>query len=572
MTYARLGIRACRSRISQGALGVVVALTALIALAPSFASAAPITVTTTDETSATDCTLPDAIAAANFDSLEGHCSAGSGTDAITITTTGVIDLTSALPTINSDMTIDGPDEFQLNVRRQSAAPAFRIFSVNIGKTATISDLTISNGRLETNVAGAGVANFGTLTLDHVLVAGNVLVNTASQSGGGPAPTGGGIANLGTMTLLDSRVESNTVSATNTGTGNASADASGGGVMNFGAMTIERSTIANNHANASVTSPDGASAFAAGAGIRNWVTPGPGSLTVRRSTISGNTTLADAPAGSFATRRGGGIYNFFGTLALDSDTVAFNTATDGANLAAQATESVTNTILSNPVDGPNCDDSNGNSVDTDGGFNLTFPSTCAGLTALVGDPNLGTLVENGGPSPTHELGAGSAAYDRGDSGSDTTDQRGRARPLDLAAVANAPGGDGSDIGALEAQDDDADGVPEGTDQCPTVLAPTQNGCPDAARALTFRYSAKREVFRGRLTTLGPQKCVDHRAVSIWRKVKGPDKHVGDATTKASGRYKLAKHARRGKYYSTVADEVVPDVADCQSARSPTKSVR
>jgi hypothetical protein len=558
--------------MTSRAVGVLVTLAALAGSAPSVASAAPITVTTTDESSATDCTLPDAIAAANFDTAEGQCSAGSGADAITVTATGVIDVTSGLPVINSDMTIDGPGEFDLNVRRQSAAPAFRLFAVNSGKTATISDLTISNGRLEANVPGAGVANFGTLTLDHVLVAGNALVITANQSGGGPAPTGGGIANLGTMTLRDSRVESNSVSATNTGTGNAAADASGGGVMNFGTMTIERSTIANNQAYAAVTSNDSeASAFAAGGGIRNWVTSGTG-LTVRRSTISGNTTAADAPAPAFATRRGGGIYNFFGSLTLVSDTIAFNTATGGANLVAQATESVTNTIISNPVDGPNCENSNGNSIDTDGGFNLTFPSTCDGLTALVGDPNLGNLNENGGPSPTHELGPGSAAYDQGDSSGDTADQRGFDRPIDLTGVANAAGGDGADIGALEAQDDDNDGVPEGTDQCPALPNATSSGCPEVARELTLRYSAKRERFKGRLTTAGPQECVDNQEVSIFRRAKGPDKHIGDAVTHPNGKYKLNKHARRGRYYSKAAEIVVPDVADCQPAKSPTKSVR
>jgi hypothetical protein len=559
--------------MAPGALGVFVTL-ALAAFAPSFASAAAITVTTTDESSATDCTLPDAMRAANLDSVQGQCSAGSGTDVITITATGVIDLSTALPVINSDMTIDGQGIFDLNVRRQSAAPDMRLFTVQTGKTVTISDMTISNGRFQTfSQAGAGVASFGTLTMDHTFVAGNVINDTEDMTSGGPAPTGGGIANFGTMTLRDSRVEANSVIATNTGTGNASADATGGGIINFGTMTIERSTIANNHVIAGVTSNDpGASAFAAGAGVRNWVTTMGGNLAIHLSTISGNTTQADAPAPAFTTRRGGGIYNFFGPLTLDSDTLAFNTATVGANLAPQATETVRDTLISNPVDGDNCDNSNGNSVNTDGGFNLTFPSTCAGLNALTGDPNLLPLAENGGPTETHELGAGSAAYDQGKAGPDTADQRGKSRPVDIAGIPNAATGDGSDIGALEAQDDDADGVPEGTDRCPAISSATQSGCPEAARALTLKYSAKRERFTGKLTATGPPECVDSKDVSIFRKVNGPDKHVGDTTTKPSGKYKLAKHAKRGKYYSSVDQTVVPNVAQCEAATSPVKRVR
>jgi hypothetical protein len=551
------------------------AIIAVAAFAPSFASAATLTVTTTDETSGTDCTLPAAITAANNNADFDQCHAtGYGTDTINITATGVMDLTAFLPTINSDMTIDGPDEFQLNVRRQSAASDLRLFTVQAGKTVTISDLTISNGRLSnTSSAGAGVLNAGTLTLDHVLVAGNALVVDANMSGGGPAPTGGGIANLGTMTLRDSRVESNTVSATNTGTGNASADASGGGIINFGAMTIERSTIANNHAFASVTSNDsGASAFAAGAGIRNWVTPGPGSLTIHRSTISGNTTQADATAPASTTRRGGGIYNFFGTLTLDSDTLAFNTATDGSNLAPQATESVRNTIFSNPIDGGNCDNTNLNDINTDGGFNLVFPGFCVGLIALQEDPNLLPLAENGGPTGTHELGPGSAAYDQGDSGSDTADQRGETRPIDIPGISNAATGDGSDIGALEAQDDDADGVPEGADQCPLQFAATGSGCPGVASSLSFKYSRKHHRFQGKLTAPGANECVDSRAVTVWRKVGGPDKNVGEIAARANGAYKLHKDAKRGKYYSSVKQQVVPGVAECEAATSPVKRVR
>ncbi len=46
--------------------------------------------------------------------------------------------------------------------------------------------------------------------------------------------------------------------------------------------------------------------------------------------------------------------------------------------------------------------------------------------------------------------GSPAIDQGNSFGLTTDQRGLARSYDDPAVLNAPGGDGSDIGAFELQ--------------------------------------------------------------------------------------------------------------------------
>jgi hypothetical protein len=65
-----------------------------------------------------------------------------------------------------------------------------------------------------------------------------------------------------------------------------------------------------------------------------------------------------------------------------------------------------------------------------------------------NPNLGPLQNNGGPTFTHALLAGSPAVDKGQSFGRTTDQRGQTRPFDNAAIPDAPNGDGSDIGAYE----------------------------------------------------------------------------------------------------------------------------
>jgi hypothetical protein len=66
-----------------------------------------------------------------------------------------------------------------------------------------------------------------------------------------------------------------------------------------------------------------------------------------------------------------------------------------------------------------------------------------------NPLLGPLANNRGPTQTHGLLPGSPTLDAGDS-TETTDQRGEVRPIDLAGVANATDGDGSDMGAYEAQ--------------------------------------------------------------------------------------------------------------------------
>ncbi len=55
----------------------------------------------------------------------------------------------------------------------------------------------------------------------------------------------------------------------------------------------------------------------------------------------------------------------------------------------------------------------------------------------------------GPTPTHALRFDSPALDAGHCGGLTTDQRGLPRPIDDPSTLNAEGGDGSDIGAYEA---------------------------------------------------------------------------------------------------------------------------
>ena len=66
-----------------------------------------------------------------------------------------------------------------------------------------------------------------------------------------------------------------------------------------------------------------------------------------------------------------------------------------------------------------------------------------------DPALGSLQDNGGPTPTVAPLAGSPVIDQGvNSGGVPTDQRGRRRTFVNTGVAEPSGGDGTDIGAVE----------------------------------------------------------------------------------------------------------------------------
>jgi hypothetical protein len=190
----------------------------------------------------------------------------------------------------------------------------------------------------------------------------------------------------------------------------------------------------------------------GGGIEN----NGGTLNINNSTISGN-------AAAFIA---GAIQMNGGTAAITNSTITANSSdtglTGGINAPAGTTTLRSSILVGNTnasiVNGiPNFSgvlDSQGYNVVGDAGTppnNGTFnaqPTDQVGVTPA--QANLGPLQNNGGPTPTHALGAGSVAIDKGHASGATIDQRGLTRPCDLAAVANAAGGDGGDAGAFEVQ--------------------------------------------------------------------------------------------------------------------------
>ncbi len=184
---------------------------------------------------------------------------------------------------------------------------------------------------------------------------------------------------------------------------------GGGILNESSntLTVSNSTLSGNSANY------------AGGGIHN---NSPGTLTVSNSTLSGN-SVTDVDYG-----KGGGISSNGGSVTLK------------------------NTIVANSPSGGSC-----YGTITNGGYNLDSDGSCgfgttnhslSGTTDTPLDPQLGSLANNGGPTLTHALLAGSPAIDKGSSFSATIDQRGLPRPSNFVGIVNAD--DGSDIGAFESQ--------------------------------------------------------------------------------------------------------------------------
>jgi len=200
-------------------------------------------------------------------------------------------------------------------------------------------------------------------------------------------------------------------------GNVTGEGGGIAVSAAGSVSMSESTLSANTA-----TTDGGGIMTAG------------TLALTNVTVSGNT--ADA---------GGGL-DCLGACTLTNVTVTANTAPTNGGGVRQRTGagsiSFLNTIVANnfSTGAVDCDGntarlfSNGNNISSDASCDFTNTGDQENT-----DPLLGPLQDNGGPTFTHELLAGSPAIEAGtNAGSPATDQRGLARPA----------GVNCDVGAYE----------------------------------------------------------------------------------------------------------------------------
>jgi hypothetical protein len=173
----------------------------------------------------------------------------------------------------------------------------------------------------------------------------------------------------------------------------------------------------------------------GGGLYLFYTP----TTITNSTISGNSTVADGD--------GGGIWNFGGDayLTIINSTIAFNhSAGYGGGLEFGVI--MDSTIVANNTANGVGPDMNGPAIATNCLFSNSDGVIIIGSGTgdlLDVDPMLDVLANNGGPTQTHALLAGSPAIDAGSNQLNlTTDQRG--------AGFNRTIGLGPDMGAFEVQ--------------------------------------------------------------------------------------------------------------------------
>lgn len=387
-----------------------------------------------------------------------------------------------LPLITSQITISGN---AATIERSSAGgtPVFRLLTVDDFGDLSLNDVTVTG--FVADSAGGAISNHGALTLTNSTVSGN-----------GTPTNGGGIRNFasGTVTLISSTISGNT------------ADGSAGGIQNLGILTLLDSTVSGNMAtnNAGGILSESDDFTCVGDPL---VCTGDSSLTITNSTISGNTAglccggIANSGAsftdmtiinstvsGNIAGDNAGGVVHnsFQGTVTIKNSTITDNTAASDAGF--DHVGFTFNLIVENTIIAGNTATIIGGDCGFLPGINITSSNnlgdaTCIGgageLSGVIAAPLLGPLADNGGPTETHALLAGSPALEGGnpagctdaDDIALTTDQRGFTRPVD----GDGDGTSTCDIGAFEVQletDEDGDGIPDVSDNCPTVSNPDQ----------------------------------------------------------------------------------------------------
>lgn len=372
-------------------------------MAPALAeSQGTITVNTTVDEIADnqDCSLREAIVAANRDEAFGGCPAGSGDDTIalpagvyTLTIAGAGEdngLTGDLDIVG-DLTIKGAGS-RITIIDGGAThpsqPTDRVFHIRGPGSVTIAGVTIRKGDpgfeasgggvlisspdaqvvlqnsfITENITqqGGGITNAGVLELINSIVLGNTAARNRGFEGPPPLGNAGGILNSGSLTLIHSTVRGNFTGG------------DGGGILNTGSLVLHNSAVVDN------------SAHGRGGGLYNEgelpiplqrSQVGLATLTLDHSTVSRNTAFDD----------GGGIYALAATVTLTTSTISGNIAAIGQDegqggglYVDDSTLAVTDSTIAD-----NTASSNGGGLRLQCGADLTMQrSTVSGNTALNG---------------------------------------------------------------------------------------------------------------------------------------------------------------------------------------------
>lgn len=453
-------------------------LWALGLVAPAVGSAATFTVNTTVDTAVAggcvsnpSCSLREAVAAAN--------NSADSADTVEIPAgTYKLSLGELQVAGTGRVTVHGAGPRSTTIDAQGTSRVVFVTADDVvfeGLTVTGGVAPIGIGNFPGDGGGILVEGSGTesLVLNQVTVAGN----SASLNGGGVSLPAESVSAT-SLVVNASTIANNRISG-------GALEGMGGGIFAFGDLTVTNSTITGN----SVENPGLNEGGGILAGLSPTETDGT-SVNLLNTTVAGNSVAAGGIGGGFT----------------------INNPTAGV----LTTFTVKNTILAANTAGGAAADC-GKVVATTSANNLSSDASCLFTDAASkqnANPQLGPLQDNGGPTNTLALPAGSPAIDAGtNAGCPPTDQRGVSRPQ----------GSACDIGAYEREASPPPPAAAAADLKLTLKPKPKH--PRVGGKLAFRLTV---VNRGPSAATGV--VVKGKAPASARKIKGAKKIKGKPACK------------------------------------------
>jgi hypothetical protein len=292
-----------------------------------------------------------------------------------------ITLTASLMLENASqpITIAGPTAAPLTISGNSQAGV--LIATN-GVTATVENLTFTQGNAGNGAGGGICVSNGTVTIDNCTI-----TDSAALSGGGISVAGG------TVLVVDSTVSGNTAEG-----------GYGGGIICFGTgyLTVLDSTIAGN------TSVNVPGLGAGGGGVAAFG----GNVTVVDCTIEGNSVTNPGPTngaggGGFASTRSGTM-TIVGSSIVGNSVSGFSSSGGGGQTNFDGNVSIVNSILWNDTAPTSPDFAYGGNGTHATNFTVVGNTSGADLPSTAVDNIVGVstspailanLASNGGPTQT-----------------------------------------------------------------------------------------------------------------------------------------------------------------------------
>ena len=435
-----------------------------------------------------NCTLREAIEAAETNRAVDGCVAGRGADTILFEPTieeieiAAGNLSDFSNPIRESLTISGPPINKVDIYGDNLFQLFFLDSLSNDQTFRFSGLRIQEGLADRGGA-ISLGEGETLEVENT----EFVQNTATNGGGAiyvnPAPSGVSLS-VNTSVFEGNRAQGPT----------------GGGAIrssNGAIIEIQNSTFVGN----------AASAASGGAILAFSNFDGGENLAINNSTFSGNRTVQSGGAVMLAGNVALNITNstLFANIADEDGTEVGIEGGGGIALGPRNPLAIKNTILANIDGGTNINLASDilklsssvvesvpivslgfNFVSNNSGaasaFTAGFPNDnndYVGSSSSILDPRLSPLQDHGGPTETHRITTISSPANAGFCSDERTDQRGFGNPeTGRRAVLHpeAPiglGSDGCDIGAVESFAEEVEFTIPDEEQCIPIKANNDN---------------------------------------------------------------------------------------------------